>query len=320
MSLTIADVRAARERLDGVAHRTPVVHSRTLDVLAGAEIFVKCENFQRMGAFKFRGAYNFLATLSLAERAAGVVAFSSGNHAQGVALAARLLGVDATIVMPSDAPAGKLDATRAYGAHVVLYERERSHREEIARGIAEERGATVVPPFDDARIVAGAGTAALELMEEAERLDAIVVPVGGGGLLSGTALAAHGLDPNVSVYGVEPEAGDDFARSLAAGERISIQVPRTIADGLQTTAPGTVTFAVAQRHACRVVTVSDAELRDAMRFVFERMKLVIEPSAAAPLAALLQKRIPELSGKRVGTIVSGGNVDAARFAQLLAPS
>jgi len=320
VSLTIADVRAARERLDGVAHRTPVVHSRTLDVLAGAEIFVKCENFQRMGAFKFRGAYNFLATLSLAERAAGVVAFSSGNHAQGVALAARLLGVDATIVMPSDAPAGKLDATRAYGAHVVLYERERSHREEIARGIAEERGATVVPPFDDARIVAGAGTAALELMEEAERLDAIVVPVGGGGLLSGTALAAHGLDPNVSVYGVEPEAGDDFARSLAAGERISIQVPRTIADGLQTTAPGTVTFAVAQRHACRVVTVSDAELRDAMRFVFERMKLVIEPSAAAPLAALLQKRIPELSGKRVGTIVSGGNVDAARFAQLLAPS
>ena len=320
MSLTIADVRAARERLDGVAHRTPVVHSRTLDVLAGAEIFVKCENFQRMGAFKFRGAYNFLATLSLAERAAGVVAFSSGNHAQGVALAARLLGVDATIVMPSDAPAGKLDATRAYGAHVVLYERERSHREEIARGIAEERGATVVPPFDDARIVAGAGTAALELMEEAERLDAIVVPVGGGGLLSGTALAAHGLDPNVSVYGVEPEAGDDFARSLAAGERISIQVPRTIADGLQTTAPGTVTFAVAQRHACRVVTVSDAELRDAMRFAFERMKLVVEPSAAAPLAALLQKRIPELSGKRVGTIVSGGNVDAARFAQLLAPS
>ncbi len=319
MSLTIADVRAAAQRLAGVAHRTPVVRSRTLDALTDAEVFVKCENFQRMGAFKFRGAYNFLASLSPGERAGGVVAFSSGNHAQGVALAARMLGVDATIVMPSDAPAGKLAATRAYGAQIVLYERERSHREEIARGIAAERGATVVPPFDDPRIVAGAGTAALELIEETERLDAIVVPVGGGGLMGGTALAAHGIDPKISVYGIEPEAGDDFARSLAAGERISIQVPRTIADGLHTTAPGTVTFAIAQRHGCRVVTVSDGELRDAMRFAFERMKLVVEPSAAAPLAALLQKRIPELCGMRVGTIVSGGNVDAARFAQLLSP-
>ncbi len=320
MSLTIADVRAARARLDGIAHRTPVVRSRTLDLLADAEVFVKCENFQRMGAFKFRGAYNFLASLSPEERAAGVVAFSSGNHAQGVALAARMLGVEATIVMPSDAPEGKLEATREYGAQIVLYERERSHREEIARGIAEERGATVVPPFDDPRIVAGAGTAALELIEDAERLDAIVVPVGGGGLMGGTALAARGIDPKIVVYGVEPQAGDDFARSLAAGERISIQVPRTIADGLQTTAPGAVTFAIAQQHSCRVVTVSDDELRDAMRFAFERMKLVVEPSAAAPLAALLQKRIPELSGMRVGTIVSGGNVDAARFAQLVSGS
>jgi threonine dehydratase len=312
----LTDVRAAAERLRGVAHRTPVVHSRTLDLLADAEVFVKCENLQRMGAFKFRGAYNFLASLSPEERAAGVVAFSSGNHAQGVALAARMLGVAATIVMPSDAPAGKLAATREYGARIVLYERERSHREEIARGIAAERGATVVPPFDDPRIVAGAGTAALELIEDAERLDAIVVPVGGGGLMSGTALAAHGIDPKIAVYGVEPEAGNDFARSLVSGERISIDVPRTIADGLQTTSPGMLTFAIAQQHSCRVVTVSDDELRDAMRFAFERMKLVVEPSAAAPLAALLQKRIPELVGARVGTIVSGGNVDAARFAQL----
>jgi threo-3-hydroxy-L-aspartate ammonia-lyase len=317
VSLDIADVRAARARLDGVAHRTPVVRSRTLDLLARAEVFVKCENFQRMGAFKFRGAYNFLASLSPEERAAGVVAFSSGNHAQGVALAARMLGVAATIVMPSDAPAGKLAATREYGAHIVLYERERSHREEIARSIADERGATVVPPFDDPRIVAGAGTAALELIEDAERLDAIVVPVGGGGLMSGTALAAHGIDPKIAVHGVEPEAGNDFARSLASGERISTGVPRTIADGLQTTSPGVLTFAIAQQHSCRVVTVSDDELRDAMRFAFERMKLVVEPSAAAPLAALLQKHIPELLGARVGIIVSGGNVDAARFAQLM---
>jgi threonine dehydratase len=317
VSLDIADVRAARARLDGVAHTTPVVRSRTLDLLAGAEVFVKCENFQRMGAFKFRGAYNFLASLSPEERAAGVVAFSSGNHAQGVALAARMLGVAATIVMPSDAPAGKLAATREYGAHIVLYERERSHREEIARSIADERGATVVPPFDDPRIVAGAGTAALELIEDAERLDAIVVPVGGGGLMSGTALAAHGIDPKIAVHGVEPEAGNDFAHSLASGERISTGVPRTIADGLQTTSPGVLTFAIAQQHSCRVVTVSDDELRDAMRFAFERMKLVVEPSAAAPLAALLQKHIPELLGARVGIIVSGGNVDAARFAQLM---
>ena len=315
--MTLDGVRAAARLLAGVAHRTPVVVSRTLDDRAGARIFVKCENLQRMGAFKFRGAYNFLASLTPEERRRGVVAFSSGNHAQGVALAARLLGVPATIVMPTDAPEVKLAATRGYGADVVHYERERSHREEIARGVASERGATLVPPFDDARIVAGAGTAALELLEDVPELDAIVVPVGGGGLMSGTAIAAHGLNPSIALYGVEPQAGDDFAQSLARGERVTIAVPRTIADGLQTTAPGKLTFAIAREHVRAVVTVNDDELRNAMRFAFERLKLVIEPSGAAALAALLAERISDLSGKRVGAIVSGGNIDPARYAELL---
>lgn len=271
-----------------------------------------------MGAFKFRGAYNFLAQLSAVDRARGVVAFSSGNHAQGVALAARLFGIPATIVMPTDAPAVKVAATREYGAEIVFYERERSHREEIARGVAQERGATLVPPFDDPRIVAGAGTAALELLEDAGPLDAIVVPVGGGGLMSGTAIAAHGIDSRIAIYGVEPRAGDDFAQSLARGERVTIAVPKTIADGLQTTAPGEVTFAIAREHVRAVVTVGDDALRDAMRFAFERMKLVIEPSGAAPLAALLTGRIEGLRGKRVGVVISGGNVDPLRFADLVA--
>jgi threonine dehydratase len=311
-------VRAAAARLLGVAHRTPVVTSQTLDLRSGAQLFVKCENFQRMGAFKFRGAYNLLSSLSPEQRRCGVVAFSSGNHAQGVALAARLLGIPATIVMPFDAPAVKEAATREYGAEIVHYERERSHREEIASAIAAERGATLVPPFDDPRIVAGAGTAALELIEDAGPLDAIVVPVGGGGLMSGTAIAAHGLDASIAIYGVEPRAGDDFAQSLARGERVTIGVPATIADGLQTTSPGQVTFAIAREHVRAVVAVSDDELRDAMRFAFERMKLVIEPSGAAALAALLKGRIPNIAGRRVGAIISGGNIDAVRYAELIA--
>jgi threonine dehydratase len=293
------------------------VRSRTLDERCGAAVFLKCENLQRMGAFKFRGAYNFLSTIPLDRRANGVVAFSSGNHAQGVALAAQLLGIPATIVMPSDAPEVKLSATREYGAEVVLYERERSHREEIAAGIAAERGATVVPPFDDPRIVAGAGTAALELLEEAGSLDAFVVPVGGGGLMGGTAIAAHGVDPRIAIYGVEPEAGDDFAQSLARGERVKIAVPKTIADGLQTTSPSELTFGIAREHGCTVVTVSDAELSEAVAFAFERMKLVIEPSGAAAIAALLHGRIPNLAGKRIGVIISGGNADPARFSAIL---
>lgn len=315
---TLAGVRAAAQRLAGVAHRTPVFRSRTLDARCGAEVFVKCENLQRMGAFKFRGAYNFLASLPYDEqREAVVVAFSSGNHAQGVALAARLLGIRATIVMPSDAPAVKVNATREYGAEIVFYERERSHRETIAQSLAESIGAVVVPPFDDERIVAGAGTAALELLEDAGPLDAIWIPVGGGGLMAGTAIAAHGIDPAIGIYGVEPEAGNDFAQSLARGERVTIGVPKTIADGLQTTAPGELTFAIAQEHVSAIVTVSDEELRDAMRFAFERMKLVIEPSGAAALAGLLYRRVVGAGGKRVGVIISGGNIDPGRYADLL---
>jgi threo-3-hydroxy-L-aspartate ammonia-lyase len=289
-----------------------------LDERCGAQLFVKCENFQRMGAFKFRGAYNFLAMLPPQERARGVVAFSSGNHAQGVALAARMFGVPATIVMPTDAPAVKVAATRGYGATIVPYERKRSHREEIARKVAAELDATLVPPFDDPRIVAGAGTAALELLEEAGNLDAIVVPVGGGGLMSGTAIAAHGIDPSVAIYGVEPQAGDDFAQSLRLGKRVTIAVPTTIADGLQTTSPGEITFSIAGDRVRSIVTVSDDELREAMRFAFERLKLVVEPSGAAALAALMQGRIPEIASRRVGAIISGGNIDAARYADLIA--
>lgn len=314
--VTEADVTAAAHRLREVAHRTPVVRSRTLDAAAGAHVFLKCENLQRSGAFKFRGAYNVLASLEPERAAKGVVAYSSGNHAQGVALAARLLSIEATIVMPSDAPEVKLAATRGYGATVVLYERERSHREEIARELAASRGATVIPPFDDPRIVAGAATAARELLEDAGPLDAVVTPVGGGGLMGGTAIAAHARDRATAIYGVEPEAGDDFARSLAAGAPVRIGVPATIADGLQTTAPSDLTLGIAREHGARVVTVSDAELAAAMRFAFERLKLVVEPSGAAAIAALLQRRIGGLEGKRVGAIVSGGNVDAAAFARL----
>ncbi len=316
-AITPADIDAAAARLAGVAHRTPVLRSRTLDASSGAQVFVKCENLQRMGAFKFRGAYNFLATLRPELRARGVVAYSSGNHAQGVALAARLFDVPATIVMPDDAPAVKLAATRDYGAEIILYDRGRSHREEIAEALAAERNATLVPPFDDERIVAGAGTVALELLDDAGTLDAIVVPVGGGGLISGTSIAAHGRDPKIAIYGVEPQAGDDFAQSLREGRRVSIPVPNTIADGLMTTSPSDLTFGIAREHVRAIGTVSDAELCGAMRFVFERMKLVIEPSGAAALAALLCKRFPELADKRVGAVISGGNIDADRYGRLI---
>ncbi|HET9029531.1 MAG TPA: threo-3-hydroxy-L-aspartate ammonia-lyase [Candidatus Aquilonibacter sp.] len=316
MPVSFDDVRAAAQRLKGVAHRTPVVTSTTLDDITGAHVFVKCENLQRMGAFKFRGAYNRMVQMSPAQRRRGVVAYSSGNHAQGVALAAKLLDIPAVIVMPRDAPESKLAATRGYGAEVALYERSEENRAVIAQGLAQERGAIIVPPYDDEQIVAGAGTPALELLEDAPDLDAIVAPVGGGGLLSGTALAAHGYDPRIAVWGVEPEAGDDVRQSLAKGERVVISVPQTIADGLQTQSPGDITFAVLQEHAAGIATVSDAELVETMRFVFERMKLVIEPSGAAALAALIYRKIP-LAGKRVGAIISGGNVDRSRYAALL---
>jgi threonine dehydratase len=312
------DVRAAAERLRGVAHRTPVITSRTLDERVGGRAFLKCENLQRMGAFKFRGAYNRIAQLNQDERRNGVVAFSSGNHAQGVALAARLLDVPAVIVMPSDAPASKLAATRDYGAEVVLYDRHTMNRGAIAAQLAAERAATLVPPYDDAAIVAGQGTVALELLEDEPNLDVLLVCTGGGGLLAGCALAATALAPGIAVYGVEPEAGDDFAQSFARGERVEIDVPETIADGQQTTSPGELTFPIVKRLCAGILTVSDEQLREAMRFAFERLKLVFEPSGASALAALLAGKI-DVRGKRVGVVVSGGNVDAARYAAIIAP-
>ena len=314
---SFADVQAAARRLDGIAHRTPVLSSLTLDERAGAHVFLKCEQFQRMGAFKFRGAYNRLAQLTPEQRPRGVVAFSSGNHAQGVALAAQLLEIPATIVMPSDAPESKLAATRGYGAEVVLYERSEENRAAIAQEIAQERGAVIVPPYDDPSIVAGAGTAVLELLEEVPDLDAVITPTGGGGLLSGSALAAHGRNPSIAMWGVEPAAGDDVRQSIARGERVLIDVPQTIADGLQTQTPGEITFAIISREASGVVTVTDEQLVEAMRFAFERMKLVIEPSGAAALAAVLYGEVP-VRGKRVGVVISGGNVDRSRFAALIA--
>jgi len=269
-----------------------------------------------MGAFKFRGAYNRIAQLTDAERRRGVVAFSSGNHAQGVALAAQLLDVPAVIVMPSDAPAAKLAATREYGAEIIEYDRNTMNRNEIAARLALERGAALVPPYDDAAIIAGQGTVALELLQDVADLDVLVVCTGGGGLLAGCALAAVALRPEIAVYGVEPEAGDDFAQSFALGERVEIPVPQTIADGQQTTSPGELTFPIVKRLCAGILTVSDDGLRAAMRFAFERLKLVVEPSGAAALAALLDGKL-DVSGKRVGAIISGGNVDAARYAAII---
>jgi len=301
------DVRAAARVLDGVAHRTPVISSRTL----GEHVVLKPENLQRAGAFKFRGAYNKISSLP---RGAPVLAYSSGNHAQAVALSALLLGSHATILMPEDAPASKLAATRGYGAEVVLYDRYTGDREAIADELAAERGAELVRPYDDPLIMAGAGTAALELLEDAGVVETLVVPVGGGGLIAGSATIAKDLGVQ-RVVGVEPEAGDDWKQSFAAGEIIAIDVPRTIADGLQTHAPGTLTWEVASRLVDEIVTVTDQQLVEAMRFAFERLKLVIEPSGAVGIAAVLNGLV---SGDRVGVIVSGGNVGAARFAELLA--
>ena len=317
-TVTFEDVVAAAGRLRGVAHRTPVITSRTLDARTGAAgVFLKCETLQRMGAFKFRGAYNRIAQLSEAQRRAGVVAYSSGNHAQGVALAARLLGVDATIVMPHDAPRSKVAATTGYGARIVTYERGREERSEVAARVAAERNATIVPPFDDPAVIAGQGTVALELFEDAAPLDVLVTPCGGGGLLSGCAIVARELGGGTEVVGVEPEAGDDFARSLRAGQPVRIDVPRTIADSLQTQQPSDLTYSIVSSLGARVVTVADAQLAEAVRFAFERLKLVVEPSGAAGLAAVLSGKL-DVRGRRVGVVVSGGNVDAATFCSLLA--
>jgi threonine dehydratase len=313
-----ADVEAAAARLEGVAHRTPVATSSQFDERTGAEAYFKCENLQRMGAFKFRGAYNALSVLGEAERRRGVVAFSSGNHAQAVALAGRLLGVKATIVMPADAPAVKVAATRGYGAEVVLYDRAAGQsREAVAARIAGETGATVVPPFDSAAVVAGQGTCAKELVEDVGPLDYLFVCCGGAGLLSGCAIAANHLSPGVKVVGVEPAAGDDAARSFRAGRIVSIDVPDTIADGARTQALGAITFPLVMRHVSDIITVTDAQLVEAMRFLWERMKLVVEPTGALATAGVLDGGI-DVRGKRVGIILSGGNVDLKAAAALFA--
>jgi threo-3-hydroxy-L-aspartate ammonia-lyase len=313
--IELDDVRRAAARLDGVAHRTPVVTSRTLDERTGARVRLKPENLQRIGAFKFRGAYNTVASLSPEERARGVVTASSGNHAQALTLAAALHEIPATILMPEDAPASKVAATAGYGARLVRFDRYSANREALVAELAEREGLTVVHPYDDERIMAGQGTAALELIEDGGELDLLLVPVGGGGLIAGSATAATALCPGCRVVGVEPEVGDDTKRSLAAGERVVVPVQRTIADGQQLDTPGARTFPVIRERVAAVVTVSDAEIVDAMRFAFERLKLVLEPSGASALAALLAGKV-EARGLRTGVILSGGNVDVARFREL----
>ena len=314
--IELHDVRAAAERLQGVAHRTPVVTSRTLDAMTGSVVFCKAENLQRGGAFKFRGAYNMISQLPPDERERGVAAYSSGNHAQAVALAAGLCGTRATILMPSDAPAAKLEATRGYGAHVVTYDRYTEDREALGKQLAADNGLALVPPYEHPLIMAGQGTSALELLEEQPQLDALLVPVGGGGLIAGSATAVKALRPQIRVIGVEPEAGDDTRRSLAAGERVRIDIPRTIADGQQAQITGELTFEVNRRLVDEIAVVSDAEIVAAMRALFDRCKLVVEPSGASALAALLAGRV-RLPGARVGVILSGGNVGADRFAELI---
>jgi threonine dehydratase len=317
MTVTLRDVQDAAGRIEGAAHRTPVIRSRTLDAQVGARVFLKAENLQRAGAFKFRGAYHALSRLSPEQLARGIVAYSSGNHAQAAALAARELRGTAVIVMPADSPAAKLDAVAGYGAEIITYDRYTEDRAAIAGRLAEERGLALIPPYDHADIVAGQGTATLELLDQAGELDTIVVPVSGGGLIAGTAIAAKGLYPGIRVIGVEPETADDTRRSLAAGQPVRIDQPHTIADGLAVPSPGELTFAINRNLVDGIVVVSDDELRDAMRFAVDRLKTVLEPSGAAGLAALLTGRIDPVPA-RVGVILSGGNVGAARLAQLLA--
>ncbi|RBQ15123.1 threo-3-hydroxy-L-aspartate ammonia-lyase [Spongiactinospora rosea] len=314
--VTFDDIREAAARLRGIAHRTPVLTSRTLNAQVGAEVFIKCENLQRVGAFKFRGAYNAAAQLPPERLAKGVAAYSSGNHAQATALAARELGTGAVILMPEDAPRSKLAATAGYGAEVVTYDRYTQDRTALARALAEDRGLALIPPYDHPHVIAGQGTAALELLEETGELGALVVPVGGGGLMAGSAIAARALHPAIRLIGVEPENGDDTKRSLESGERVTIPVPRTIADGQALNTPGEITFAVNRRLVDGIALVADEEIIHAMRFAFERLKIVLEPSGATALAALMAGRIDALP-RRIGVIASGGNIDAQRFTELL---
>lgn len=316
--VTYDDVAAAAERLEGVAHRTPVATSRLFDELAGAQVFFKCENLQRMGAFKFRGAYNALSQLDAEARRRGVVAFSSGNHAQAVALAGQLLGIPRVIVMPADAPAVKVAGTRAYGAEVVFYDRAAGQsREDVAAKIAQERGSAVVPPFDHAHVIAGQGTAAKELIEDIGALDALYVPTGGAGLLSGSAIAATHLSPGIRVIGVEPAGGDDAARSFRTRTLQRVENPQTIADGARTQSLGSLTFPLVLRHVSDIITVTDGQIVEAMRFLWERMKLVVEPTGALAAAGVMSGAIP-VRDQRVGIILSGGNVDLKAAAALFA--
>jgi threonine dehydratase len=314
---TYSDIEQAAARIAGVAHRTPVLTSRTADAISGAQLFFKCENYQRMGAFKFRGAYNALSKFTDDQRRAGVLTYSSGNHAQAIALSASLLGMKSTIIMPHDAPALKVAATRQYGGEVVTYDRYKENREEIGRRLAQERGMTLIPPYDHPDVIAGQGTAAMELFEETGPLDVLLVCLGGGGLLGGSAVAARALSPACLVIGVEPELGNDGQQSLRKGEVVHIAVPDTIADGAKVTHVGTHNFAIIQRSVDDIVTVSDAQLITTMKFFAERMKMVVEPTGCLAAAAALNRLLP-LEGKKVGILISGGNVDLADFARFIA--
>jgi threo-3-hydroxy-L-aspartate ammonia-lyase len=314
---TYASVEAAAARIAGHAHRTPVLTSRTANEELGCELFFKCENLQRMGAFKFRGAFNALSQFTPEQRKAGVVAFSSGNHAQAIALSASLLNMRAVIAMPQDAPAMKIEATRGYGAEVVLYDRYTQDREQIGRDLAAQQGLTLIPPYDHADVIAGQGTAAKELFEDVGLLDAFFVCLGGGGLLAGSALATRALSPHCKLYGVEPAAGNDGQQSFRSGKIVHIDTPRTIADGAQTQHLGQLTFPIIQRDVTDIYTASDAELIEGMRFMASRMKLIVEPTGALGFAAARAHKA-ELKGLRVGVLVSGGNVDLGRFCQLVA--
>ena len=311
---TFDDIDAAAHRIDGVAHRTPVVTSRTVDARTGASVFFKCETLQRGGAFKFRGAYNALSRLDADQRRRGVVAFSSGNHAQAVALAGKLLDIPRVIVMPSDSPEVKRIATAEYGAEVVLYDREREDREAIGRRLSEERGLAVIPPYNHADVIAGAGTVARELIREVGQLDMLLTPCGGGGLLSGTALSAAALSPGCRVIGVEPLAGDDATRTFKSGTLQTVKNPKTVADGAMTPSLGSLTFPLVMANVADMVAVDDPTLLRAMFFLWERLKLVVEPTGALAAAAVLERQV-EVRGLRVGVVLSGGNVDLSQVSQ-----
>lgn len=315
--ITFNDIQQAAQRLTGIAHRTPIATSRTLNDLLGAEVYCKCENLQRAGAFKFRGAYNTISQLSAEQRQRGVVSFSSGNHAQAVALVGKLLHAPTVIVMPHDAPAIKLAATRGYGAEVVVYDRVEQKREAIAKQLADKRGLTLVPPFEHPHIIAGQGTAALELLMDVPDLDVLLVPIGGGGLISGCSIAAHALQPGIRVIGIEPDTANDTFLSLQKGEITSTPQSHSIMDGLLPTAPGQLTFSIMRQHLEAIALVTDDEAAEAVRFLLLRMKLLVEPSGAAPVAALLADKISNVQGKKVGVVLSGGNMDPGKLGGML---